>query len=60
MRKAAFCSSLNARFSTGKIHCAVRWKCLSLPARAASAETICTPVEPLPTMPMRRPSSGML
>jgi hypothetical protein len=51
---------VNAGFSTGMIHCAVRWKWCSLPARGASAEMICTPVEPLPMTPTRRPSSGTL
>ena len=40
------------------IHWAVRWNCDSFDARPASAETICTPVEPLPMTPTRRPSSG--
>jgi hypothetical protein len=39
------------------IHCAVRWKSTSLATRSTSADTICTAVEPVPTMPMRRPSS---
>src|SRR5256885_42598 len=40
------------------IHCAVRWKSMSFATRSTSVETICTAVEPVPTMPMRRPSSG--
>ena len=52
----AFLERCQAGLSWGAIHCAVRWKTTSRATRSTSADTICTAVEPVPMMPMRRPS----
>ena len=41
--------------ASGKIHCGVRWNIVRCEATPPSAPTSCTPVEPLPTTPTRRP-----
>ena len=49
---------VSGRFCDGQVKAAVRWNTVRWPATLASSGMAWTPDEPLPTMPMRRPSSS--
>ncbi len=55
---AACSSSVSGLFCDGHVNAAVRWNTVRCSATLASSGIACTPDEPVPTMPMRLPSSS--
>ena len=49
---------MRGRFCDGQVNMAVRWNTVRCSATLASSGIDCTPEEPVPTMPMRLPSSS--
>ena len=55
---ADWSSSVSGWFRDGHVNAAVRWNTVRCRATLASSGIACTPDEPVPTMPMRLPSSS--